>query len=63
MQVTMRFYEELNNYIADKFKKKNIQIEVHEGSTISDILEIFSVPPQEVHLILVNGQNCTLEKN
>lgn len=32
-------------------------LEIHEGATPQDVISMLSIPPQEVRIIFVNGQN------
>jgi len=55
--VTLRLYEELNDFLP--LKKKKIQLSIHftGRQTVKDIIESQGVPHTEVDLILVNGQS------
>ena len=54
-QVTIRFYEELNDFLPpDKRKRDFLQPLNHPGS-VKDFIENIGVPHTEIDLILVNG--------
>lgn len=55
--ISIRFYEELNDFL-DPEKKKQSFIHTFKGiSNIKDIIESLGVPHPEVDLILVNGHS------
>lgn len=55
MQVTMKLYASLGIYLPDGAAKNIVQVEVADGTTIRQLLDSFSVPPQACHLVLLNG--------
>lgn len=56
MRITIRFYEELNDFIKDYPHKRDITFNVKDRRTVKDLIESqFGVPHVEVDLILVNG--------
>lgn len=61
MKINVRFYEELNDYLPDRFKKKEFELDVPSHASVKDILDTFNIPHKEVHLVLVNGNNSLLE--
>jgi len=61
MNITIRFYEELNNYLNADIRKQDIFIETKEGSSVGDIIGLFGVPCSVVDLILVNGQSSNFD--
>ncbi len=54
-QVQLRFYEELNDFIAPALRKVEIDHVFFRKASIKDMIESFGVPHTEVELILVNG--------
>lgn len=54
--ITIRFYEELNDFIKNFPHKCDIEFEVSSRRSIKDLIESFSVPHTEVDLILINGK-------
>jgi len=61
IKVSVRFYEELNDYLPENMRKKDVELDLSDGSKVKDILNKFSIPSQEVHLVLINGKNSLLE--
>ncbi len=59
-KINVRFYEELNDHLPEKIRKKEIELEMPVDSTVQDILNKFGIPAREVHLVLVNGKNSLL---
>jgi hypothetical protein len=55
--VTIRFYEELNDFIKTEKQKKDIAFQLSGSPTVKDVIESFGVPHTEVDLILVDGES------
>ena len=55
--ISIRFYEELNDFLPNNRKKHSFQHHFKNNPTIKDIIESLGVPHCEVDLILVNGQS------
>lgn len=56
-KVIFRFYEELNNFLPVKDKKRDIIVTIHDKVSVRKIIRRFGVPLDEVDLILVNGES------
>ena len=54
-KVRLRFYEELNDFIAPALRKVEIIHDYSRKASVKDMIESFGVPHTEVELILVNG--------
>lgn len=54
---SIRFYEELNDFIKPEYYKQDIEFQLFGSPTVKDIIESFGVPHTEVDLILVNGES------
>lgn len=56
MQVTLKLFASLASYLPPT-KKNGIEADIilPEGSTIGDIVEIYKIPRQAAHLVMVNG--------
>lgn len=61
IQIQLRFYEELNDFLAIENRKKVINHMTNPGNTIKDIVESLGVPHTEIELILVNGQSVDFD--
>jgi uncharacterized protein with PIN domain len=55
--VTIRFYEELNDFLPPVKRKKDIDFEFPGRRSVKDLIESFCVPHVEVDLILANGKS------
>lgn len=55
MQLTFKLYASLMQYLPAQADQHIIKIEVVDDVTPLQVLEQFSVPSSEVHLVLVNG--------
>ena len=55
--VTIRFYEELNDFLPRDKRKTDIVVEPSEGATTKKVIEDLGVPHTEVDLVLVNGDS------
>ncbi len=53
--ITIRFYEELNDFLPADIKKMDIPFTFSGRRSIKDLIESIGVPHVEVDLILVNG--------
>ncbi len=54
--VTIRFYEELNDFLPREKKKTDYRLPLFGKQTVKDLIESQGVPHVEVDLILVNGE-------
>jgi len=57
--VTLRFYEELNDFLPEKKKKKPFSVPYSDKQTVKDLIEAQGVPHAEIDLILVNGKSVS----
>jgi len=56
-QIQLRFYEELNEFLAPELRKVDFTHELHRKASIKDGIESFGIPHTEVEVILVNGES------
>lgn len=54
-QITLRFYEELNDFLPPDRRKVAFVHPLNNGGSVKDLIESLGVPHTEVDLILVNG--------
>lgn len=54
-QITLRFYEELNDFLPPDRRKLAFAHPLNNGGSVKDLIESLGVPHTEVDLILVNG--------
>jgi uncharacterized protein with PIN domain len=55
--LTLRFYEELNDFLPSDKKKRQFAHPIDRKASIKDVIESLGVPHTEVELILVNGHS------
>jgi uncharacterized protein with PIN domain len=60
-KVTLRFYEELNDFFPKEKKKKRFEHNFIDRTSVKDLIESLGVPHTEVDLILVNGKSVGFE--
>ncbi|HPA73448.1 MAG TPA: hypothetical protein PKY31_14330, partial [Spirochaetota bacterium] len=56
-RVTVRFYEELNDFLRKDRRKRDIDFSFDGRRSVKDLIESFGVPHVEVDLVLVNGES------
>ena len=54
-KATFRFYEELNDYLPEKIRKKEFTYPLEKPTLVKKLIESIGAPSEEVDLILVNG--------
>lgn len=57
MQIILRFYEELNDFLPPDKRKHAFEYELKEPASVKDIIESVGIPHTEVDLILVNSRS------
>ncbi len=60
--VTIRFYEELNDFLEPSRRKRDMGIVFPERRSVKDLVESFGVPHVEVDLILINGESVDFSR-
>ncbi len=55
MKITLKLYASLDTCLPPGAAKNMIELDVKDGSTIGEVLDLHKVPRQNCHLILVNG--------
>jgi hypothetical protein len=53
---TFRFYEELNDYLPEPLRKREVALFFDKEMTVGAALEAFGIPGRAVELILVNAE-------
>lgn len=59
--VTLRFYEELNDYLPPPLRKHDINLSFTAPCPVRHLIETQGVPHTEVEIILLNGESVDLE--
>lgn len=60
-KVFIRFYEELNDFLPEKLRKKRFVHKFIDRTSVKDLIESLGVPHTEVDLILVNGKSVSFK--
>lgn len=55
MKITLKLYANLSRYLPPGARDNAIELDVPEDTTVARLLERFSIPRAEAHLVLVNG--------
>jgi uncharacterized protein with PIN domain/sulfur carrier protein ThiS len=63
MQVALRFYEELNDFLPIKYRKKRFEYNIATNSSVKDAIESLGIPHTEIDLILVNSNSVDFAYN
>jgi sulfur carrier protein ThiS len=52
-----RLYEELNDYVPAEKRKATFSLSLEGPTTVKEAICLLGVPPEEVDLVLVNGES------
>jgi sulfur carrier protein ThiS len=55
MRVTLKLFASLGQYLPAHADRNEATIEVPEGTTIRELLDLHGVPREACHLVLLNG--------
>ena len=55
MKITVKLYAQLGTYLPPSTKDNQLGMEVEDGATLASVFAKFGVPPENCHLVLVNG--------
>jgi len=61
INITIRFYEELNDYLKTSIRKQDLFIDVEKNLPVGALIESLGPPCSAVDLILVNGQSANFD--
>lgn len=59
-QITIRFYEELNDFLPAEQQKTDFYYEIKKDRSIKDLIESIGVPHTEIDLIIIDGVSVDL---
>lgn len=62
INITIRFFEELNDFLKKDLRKKELSKSFKHRTTMKDAIESFNVPHTEVDLINVNGESAGFDQ-
>lgn len=55
MRITFKLFASLSAYLPPGASQNQVSIDVPEGTSPSAVIEQLNVPPEQCHLVLVNG--------
>ncbi len=55
MRVAFKLFASLTDYLPPERDGNRIELDVEEGTTVSELIARFRVPERSAHLVLVNG--------
>ena len=55
MRITLKLYATLGRYLPDDAEKNIAHLDLPDGISVAAVVERFRLPPELVHLVLVNG--------
>ena len=61
-KATFRFYEELNDFLAPRRRRRDIEVDIAPTETVKHAIEALGVPHTEVELVLVDGTSVGFER-
>jgi sulfur carrier protein ThiS len=62
MDITFKLFASLTEYLPPAARRSNaLNMEVDDGLTVTQLIELFAVPENLVHLVLVNGSGIAVE--
>lgn len=62
MDITFKLFAALTEYLPPAARRSNaLNMEVDDGLTVTQLIELFAVPENLVHLVLVNGSGIAAE--
>jgi molybdopterin converting factor small subunit len=62
MQITLKLFASLSHYLPKHANRNEFQVELAEGSTISQVIEQQQLPIKSIHLVLLNGHFIAPQK-
>lgn len=55
MNVTLKLYATLSDYLPPGARQNMVQVEVDDDATVGRLIDRYNLPPRLTHLVLVNG--------
>ncbi len=56
MRVTLKLFATLADYLPPDARRSNqVELDLAEGTTVTEAIAPFNLPPRLTHLVLVNG--------
>jgi molybdopterin converting factor small subunit len=55
MNITLKLYAMLSDYLPPGARNNQIQVEVSEDAKVGALIDRYNLPPKLTHLVLING--------
>jgi len=55
MNVTLKLYATLSDYLPADARQNQVQLDLTEGATVGALIDRYNLPPKLTHLVLING--------
>ena len=55
MNLELKLFAGLEDYLPADAVDNSVRLDIHESTTVHDIIDRFQVPRKDAHLILLNG--------
>jgi molybdopterin converting factor small subunit len=55
MNITLKLYAMLSDYLPPGAQNNQIKVELGEGAVVGALIERYNLPPKLTHLVLING--------
>jgi molybdopterin converting factor small subunit len=55
VRITLKLFASLGDLLPSGAKSNAIEIDVDESTTLNQIIQRYSIPPELAHLVLING--------
>ncbi len=55
MQITLKLFANLSDYLPPGSRDNRIDLEAGEHESVADIIQRYALPERMVHLVLLNG--------
>jgi molybdopterin synthase sulfur carrier subunit len=63
MNITLKLFASLTDYLPSEAKYSNmVALDLAPGTTVSEVVEQYRLPPRQVHLVLINGSYVAPEQ-
>lgn len=56
MQITIKLYATLSEYLPPGSERNAGKLDVHEDATVAEVIQGLNLPSRYTHLVLVNGE-------
>ncbi len=62
MNVQLKLFATLKDYLPAGTQGNQVQLDVAEGTTVGNLIDAYQLPPKLTHLVLVNGHYIEPDK-